>query len=131
MKTKYLLVASALFMGAVGLAASFLPQEILAAAGLTAHGAPVLVVQVFGAAYLGFAMLNWMAKDSAMGGIYNRPLALGNTLHFAVAAMALLKGASSAQQPAVWTATACYAVFAILFTVVLFNNPGTRGETAQ
>jgi hypothetical protein len=123
MKTKYLLAASALFMGAIGIAASFLPQEILAAAGLAAHGAPVLLVQVFGAAYLGFAMLNWMAKESTIGGIYNRPLALGNMMHFAVAAIALLKGATAVHQTQVWVATACYALFAILFSLVVFGSP--------
>jgi hypothetical protein len=117
------MVASTLFMGVVGLAASFLPQEILGAAGLQTHGAPVLLVQVFGAAYLGFAMLNWMAKDSTIGGIYNRPLAVGNLLHFAVAAMALLKGATSVHETQVWIATACYSIFAVLFAFVVFTSP--------
>jgi hypothetical protein len=78
---------------------------------------------VFGAVYLGFAMLNWMARESTIGGIYNRPLALGNMIHFAVAAIALLKGATAVHQTQVWVATACYALFAILFSLVVFGSP--------
>ena len=32
-----------------------------------------------------------MAKESLIGGIYNRPIAIGNFMHFAVGAMALIK----------------------------------------
>jgi len=31
---------------------------------------------------LGFSILNWMSKASLIGGIYNKPLLIGNLLHF-------------------------------------------------
>lgn len=62
--------ASAVAMGA-GLAATFLPQAILAWQG--GGGAPAeLLVQVAGGPYLGFAVLNWKERDRVIGGIDNR-----------------------------------------------------------
>src|SRR5687767_3301513 len=92
MNTRVVMGASALVMGALGLSATFLPQEI--AAYVTASpGALPLLIQVLGALYFAFAMLNWSAKDSLLGGIYNRPVALGNLVHFVIGALALAKGA--------------------------------------
>jgi hypothetical protein len=88
MSTKLL---SALFMGVLGAAASFLPQEIATRFGVQADTHAFLLLQIVGALYLGFAILNWMAKDVLMGGIYSRPSALGNFLHFAVVSIVLLK----------------------------------------
>ena len=34
-------------------------------------------------------MTNWMVKGSRVGGIYNRPIAIGNLVHFAVGAITL------------------------------------------
>src|SRR5690349_3179780 len=72
MSTRIVMIASALVMAVLGFAATFLPQEILARLGLPADGALPLVVQLTGALYLSFAMLNWTAKESVIGGIYNR-----------------------------------------------------------
>ena len=85
------MTASALVMAALGLAATFLPQEI--AAYLGASTTLPLLIQILGALYVAFAMLNWTAKDSLIGGIYNRPIAIGNLVHFLIAALALGKGA--------------------------------------
>jgi hypothetical protein len=60
---------SAGLMTILGLAASFAPQEILSAAGADSEGLPVLLVQITGGLYLGFAMLNWMARGVLIGGI--------------------------------------------------------------
>ena len=86
------MTASALVMGALGLAATFLPQEI--AAYLGASTTLPLLIQILGALYLGFAMLNWMARTSLIGGIYSRPVASGNLVHFVVGALALAKAHS-------------------------------------
>ena len=85
MKTKLLMASSAAFMALLGLAASFLPHEIFSFVGSQPSGFPVLIIQVAGALYLAFAILNWMAKGVTIGGIYSRPIALGNFMHFAVA----------------------------------------------
>ena len=126
------MAASALFLGLLGLAATFLPQEILAWAGIAAETTDptaVLLVQALGAAYLGFAILNWMAKGILIGGIYAKPVALGNFLHFTVIALALVKVAFGGEGSAVLVgATVLYALFAAWFGVVMFTDPAKRSE---
>jgi len=125
MNTKLLLAASAAFMAVLGLAATFAPQEIAARAGVPAASALAhLAVQTAGALYLGFAANNWMVKHIAMGGIYGRPLALGNLLHFSVAAIAMAKAIAGGHRDAVLIAVALiYAAFAVAFTLVVFGPP--------
>ena len=124
MNTKYLMISSAAFMALSGLATTFLPQEILNNLGLNSNAGAAVFIQVTGALYLGFAMMNWMAKSVLIGGIYARPLAMGNFLHFAAGAMALIKFAmAGASNAALWVAAASYAVFAIMFGKVIFTSP--------
>jgi hypothetical protein len=91
MNTGLLMSSSALFMAARGVAGSFLPQESVAYLGARPDPPVVLPIQIGGALYLGFAILNWMTKGVLIGGVYSRPVALGNFLHFAVVAIILLK----------------------------------------
>jgi len=115
---------SALFMGVAGLAATFLPQELLRYAGATASGLPVLGVQVLGAVYVGFALQNWMAQGNLIGGIYSRPVAVGNLAHFTIAALALVKALLSGfLAPAVVAGAIVYVTFAALFARVAFSPP--------
>src|SRR5271165_1534786 len=79
---------SALFLAVLGIGTSFMPQEILAHYGTRATGPAVLAIQIAGALYLGFAILNWTARSILIGGIYARPVALGNFLHFAIVMLA-------------------------------------------
>jgi hypothetical protein len=123
MKTKALMSASALMMAVLGLCASFLPQEILAHFGAEPRGLGVLLVQIVGALYLGFAMLNWMARANLIGGIYSRPVAVGNFLHFAVVAVTLLKAILSGSRAAeVLGGAALYSIFAVWFGGVVFSR---------
>ena len=124
MNTKYLMVASSIVTAFLGLIASFLPNEIMTYMGASTIGLPVLIVQLTGALYLGFAIMNWMAKTVLIGGIYARPLGMGNCVHFTVAAIALLKSAlASSGSIFVWGATILYVSFAILFGLVVFTSP--------
>jgi hypothetical protein len=122
MNTKLLLSASALVMGAVGIAGSFLPHEILCAAGVVASaGMLPLLVQLLAALLFACAMVNWLARGSLIGGIYNRPVAIGNVAHFTMGALALIKATLAGEGnlvPAV-----VYAAFAIAFAIVLFRSP--------
>ena len=87
-------------------------------------GVAPLVVQIGGALYLGFAMMNWMAKGVLIGGIYARPLAVGNFAHFLIGALALLKYALAVQGLwLVWVFAVVYLLLAIVFGIVLFTHP--------
>ena len=120
--------ASSVFMGVLAVPAIFAPQEVVAYAGCQPGAIGTLVIQVFGAIYFGFAMLNWMAQANLIGGIYSRPVAMGNFVHFFIAALALAKAAfgSPPSMPTSVGAVA-YAAFAGLFAVVLFGNPLRAG----
>jgi hypothetical protein len=123
-KTKLLLSASAIVMAALGVVATFAPQETLAALGSRPEGRAVLLVQVAGALYLGFAMVNWMSRANLMGGIYNRPLALGNFLHFTVVALAALRVLIAGERlPELIAGAVAYAAFCVWFGLVLFTYP--------
>ena len=123
MSSKILMAASALFMGALGLAATFMPQEIVASLGGSASRSIPLLVQIVGALYLGFAMLNWMAKASLIGGIYSRPVSVGNLLHFAVGAITLMKAIAAGERALIVViCAALYVVFAIWFGTVVFGR---------
>ena len=114
---------SAFFMGALGLGASFLSHEILGLFDLPSSTEFVVVVQIAGALYLGFAFMNWMARGILIGGIYSRPLALGNFLQFGVIAITLVKAVSLTDPLPLIFGTAIYAIFTSWFGIVLFMSP--------
>lgn len=120
------MISSALIMGVVGVLLQFIPREILNHFGAPPTGISALLIQLTGALYLGFAMMNWMAKTVLIGGIYARPLAMGNFVHFLVGALALLKygySSSSSTTVTVWLFAVVYSLLAILFGFVFFTHP--------
>jgi hypothetical protein len=125
MNTKLLMSLSAAFMAILGVATTFLPQEILAQYGVRATAPLVLPIQILGALYLGFAALNWTARSNLIGGIYSRPVALANLLHFAVVAITLVKAllAGASRPPEISAAAAIYTAFAVWFALVIFTHP--------
>lgn len=124
MNTRILLGSSAILLGIGGLAATFLPHELLAGLGIEPGATLPVLMQLLGALWLGFAMLNWTAKGNVIGGIYGRPVALGNLAHFVVGALALVKAAMrGGAGAAVMLLVVVYAVYAVAFTIVFFGNP--------
>jgi len=124
MKTRVLMATSAAFLALIGIAALFAPDEILAAAHIPPSPLLPPLIQLCAALLLGFAMTNWMIKGSRVGGIYNRPIAMGNFLHFAIGAITLVRFAFHGAPPPVLVLAIPYTLFAIGFGVVVFG----RGE---
>ena len=124
MNTRILMTASALVLALLGLPCIFAPDAVLKELAGATTPAAELLVQVTGALYLGFAGLNWMGRANLIGGIYGRPVAIGNLMHFLVAGIALLKFAPQASPPApMWVLAAMYAVLALAFGLIVFGNP--------
>lgn len=119
------MILSALLLALIGLAFTFFGAELAVFTGTGLSVTFQLFLQIMGALFFGFAMLNWMAKANVMGGIYNRPIAIANFAHFFIGGMALAK--TVVQHPgvsyAVWALAILYALFALLFGVILFRNP--------
>lgn len=123
MNTRILLISSAAFLAVLGLVLTFAPAEVLT----TDDPRTIVVGQLLGADLCGAAFLNWMSRGAPMGGIYGRPLAIGNLVHFTVGGLALAKVASSLE-PAwfVVPLTCFYLLFAVLFAwVAFFTSPSS------
>ncbi len=124
--TRFLMVFSALFLFCLGLGLTFAPGEAIEMAGGSRTPLLTASAQACGALYLGFAILNWMAKENLIGGIYSRPVAMGNFLHFFATAAALAKSFQALpHSPGVLTLTVLYVMLTGGFGVVLFQHPKT------
>ena len=122
--SRLLMTVSALVLAALGIPCLFVPDVVLQQFSGVSSQPAELIVQITGALYAGFAVLDWMAKGTLIGGIYGRPLALGNLLHFFAAGMALIKAAPSFPQPLIaWPLAGVYALIAAGFALVIFRNP--------
>ena len=111
-------------MGFSGIIFTFLPQEIITFSGYTLDNLNVLFLQVLGALYFAFAILNWMARTNLIGGIYSKPVSVANFTHFFIVAITLIKYVFTQQvMIGLWIAVIIYSVFAIAFALVAFGNP--------
>jgi len=122
MNPRLVMSSAAVLLVVAGLALLFAPVEILRAidASVTGPALPLLV-QILGAAYLGMAALNWLGRGALLGGIYGRPVTLGNFWHFFVGASVLLRAARLFPGKIVfWIILAVYALLAAAFGRLLF-----------
>lgn len=125
MNTKWLMRATSIVLGAVGLLLLFAPELLLQALGTQGIPPLQLLVQMVAALYIAFATMNWMARESVIGGIYNRPLSLANFAHFFIGALFLIRYLLANSAP-IWMviATGLYAIFAALFAWLVFKHSG-------
>ncbi len=116
---------SAVFLAVLGFATSYMPDKVLGIHGSVPDMPTLLLVQMTGALYLGFAILNWTARGVLIGGIYARPVALGNFLHFAMVSVMLIKAAIVHGVVQLAISATVFSVFAIWFGLVLFRPPSS------
>ena len=124
--SRALLTASAIFLGAAGAGLTFLPRELLIHVRQPDARILLVFVQTIGAAYLAFAMLNWMSRGATVGGIYGRPLIVANLLHFTMVAILLIKWAAAGAPPGILIFAGLYTACAAGFGALLFRGPSTR-----
>jgi len=125
MNTKIIMTANALFLGALGITFSFFPKEIMELMKVKANVLSLLSLQLLSAFYLAFGTLNWMSKRSAIGGIYAKPLATANLMHYAIGALAFMKVMSQIElyRGVFFALTFTYIGFALLFFYIGRTNP--------
>ena len=125
MHSRALMIVSAVFLAVLGLATSYMPDKVLGIHGTVPDMPTMLLIQMAGALYLGFAILNWTARGVLIGGIYARPVALGNFLHFAMVSVMLIKAAIVHGVMQLAISATVFSVFAIWFGLVLFRPPSS------
>lgn len=121
--SRWLFTFSAAVLAALGIAASFAPQELLGAFGAPPAAAAVLAVQLLGAAWLALAMLDWMSRGAVIGGIYGRPLVVANLTGFAISTIVVAKLVLQAPDATLAILLGVFALPAAGFGWSLFNPP--------
>ena len=127
MNTKLLMTSSALILGLAGVFALFAPDVLLSTEGAAVTGTLSVMIQLMGALYFSFALMNWTAKDSLIGGIYARPVSLANFSHFFAGALLLLKQPlSNEMNLSTLAVLIVYAVYAACFYWLVFRSTGIK-----
>jgi hypothetical protein len=130
MNTKLLMASSAVLLAVIGLCLTFLATEIADYFMLSSTIIFQLFIQISGAMYFAFALLNWMAKGNVIGGIYSRPISIANFAHFLIGGLTLVK--SLMKHPelplAIWAVAGLYIIFALLFGMLFFRSPVRKKE---
>lgn len=121
MNSRNLMIASALFLGLIGLVLTFFTREVLTVHNSPLDGPTILLIQMMGAIYLGFAMLNWGARGVIIGGIYARPLAAGNVLHFVIVTLTLAREAWEHNAMQLAGSAFVFGIFAVGFGWLMFR----------
>ncbi len=123
--TKLIMILSAIFLAVIGISLTFLPAEVGSLTGITPDKTFTVILQLLGALYFSFALLNWMAKGTIIGGIYNKPVSIANLTHFVIGGLALIKLLLSNHDLPypIWILAGIYTVFAVLFGVIFSKNP--------
>ena len=116
-----------LSLGIAGMMLIFTPHSILEYLTIEINLPSLIFFQIMGGLYFGFAMLNWMVKESRIGGIYNRPVVIANFSHLLITGLALIKALiSNPDLPILfWIAAIIYIVFGLIFILFLFLHPAT------
>lgn len=124
MNTRLLLGSTAWTLGTAGFCVLLLPQEVLGLFDVAPTGPLPVLMQLLAAALFAFAMVNWTARGTTVGGIYGRPIAIGNLTHFFVGGMTLLSAVLNGRtEPVVLMLLLVYGGFALAFGVVFFRSP--------
>tara|TARA_R110001583_G_scaffold179819_1_gene336750 strand:- start:702 stop:1082 length:381 start_codon:yes stop_codon:yes gene_type:complete len=119
------MTASALFLGIIGIILFFFTQEISTYLNFDINLISILFLQILSSFYLGLGILNWMAKSNLIGGIYSRPLAIGNLMHFGVSAIAFIKIIYKIKThfEFILVLTIIYSIFTLCFAYIFMTNP--------
>jgi hypothetical protein len=119
-----------LILGLAGIFALFAPDVLLAMLGVPMANPLSVLIQLMGALYFSMALMNWTAKDSAIGGIYARPVSLANFVHFFIGTLLLAKYVLSSEfNVSIVLMLVVYAIFAILFYWLVFRATGIKVDT--
>ena len=119
------MTSSSLVLGLAGLFALFAPDVLLAMLSVPMTNPLSVLIQLLGALYFSFALMNWTAKDSIIGGIYARPISLGNFAHFFSGTLLIARYLlSNGFNGSILLLLVVYTIFAALFYWLVFRATG-------
>jgi hypothetical protein len=125
MKLSNLLIVAAVIAAVFGVAFVVAPGPLAAIYGITLDRAGMLVGQLFGAVLIGFAVLNWFARDvtdpNARQAVVLANLT-GDAVGFVVILIGQLGGIANALG---WSNVAIYLLLALGFAYIQFMQPRT------
>ena len=125
MNTKLLMTASSLILGLAGIFALFAPERLLVMLSVPFVNPLPALIQLLGALYFSLSLMNWTAKDNAIGGIYARPISLGNFAHFVIGTLVLAKYLlAEGFNVSILLIMLVYAGLAVLFYWLVFRHTG-------
>lgn len=123
MKLSTLFTVHAIVALLFGLGFVFAPAAILAPYGITTNEAGIVIARLLGAAFLGFSVIAWSARNTEESGA-RRAIVLGFFLGFAVSSAASLFGQLSGVGNALgWSTVGIYLLLALGYGYFHFIKP--------
>jgi hypothetical protein len=124
MKASYVFAGAALVAAIFGVAFLLAPGQTMALYDVTLDEAGLFIARLLGAAFLGFAVINWLVRDAAPSRERQAialALFVSLGLGFVASLMAQLAGIANSLG---WLTVALYLVFSLGFAWVRFMGEG-------
>ena len=120
------MTVSAVLLAVFGALLLFAPEDVSGFVAPEASG--LALMQLLGAAFLGFGATNWIARGAALGRIYGRAVVAGSQIHLTIGALLLVKRGVDVgpHHPAYWVLTVLYIFGAAFFGYLTFFSSGLR-----
>jgi hypothetical protein len=129
-ETKWIMTSSAFVMLAHGIVLLFAPEFLLKFLGLSFSADTLIGIQLFGATLIGFGNMNWVGRNSVLGGIYGRAIVTGNFTHTVIGFLTSIRIRLNGFGNVYFgIEVLLYFIFATAFTMMLYGNPGKRTTT--
>jgi len=120
MKLGNLLIAGAVVTLIFGLALVLIPGSLLSLYGIEVEAAGILLARLFGAAFLGYTVLNWSARNASDSEVL-RGIVLANLIMDVVGFVVTLLGQLAQVANALgWSSVALYLLFSLGFAYFQF-----------
>lgn len=123
-----LLVASSAVYAAAGFPLMFAADEILRRVDGAVSPMGLWMGGMLGGALLAMALLNWFNRETLMGGIYGRPLLVGNLMLLTNITFSALRMWRSGGHLLYAVTCGVGALLLVLFGRLLFRNPSGLGR---
>lgn len=122
--TRWTMIASASILLAHGIVLLFAPEYLFKLFDFNIGPEGSVTAQLFGAALIGFGLMNWTARGLVLGGVYGRALVYGNFAHSLVGFfVGIREGLNGLSNEYFWIEVVLYLVFAVVFGLMLFRGP--------